>query len=76
MGAHTIGMADKSQSGFEGYWTPGEESVFNTTYYEAMIDPTLKWKNVVSFFLSCPFLSLGIDMQNILDKVGFERKLR
>jgi hypothetical protein len=41
-------MAEKGDSGFDGYWTPGQETVFNTTYYEAMIDPTLKWKNVVS----------------------------
>jgi hypothetical protein len=47
MGSHTIGMANRKESGFDGYWTPGEESVFNTTYYEAMIDPTLKWTNEV-----------------------------
>jgi|LakMenEpi03Aug12_release.lakeMendotaPanAssembly.Ray.scaffolds.fasta_scaffold1798487_1 hypothetical protein len=47
MGAHTIGMAKKNQGGFDGIWTPGEESTFNTTYYEAMIDPTLKWVNEV-----------------------------
>lgn len=40
-------MVEKIDSGFDGYWTPGEESVFNVTYYEAMIDPTLKWINEV-----------------------------
>jgi len=47
LGAHTIGMAEKKNSGFDGHWTPDEESVFNVTYYEAMIDPTLKWHNKV-----------------------------
>ena len=47
MGAHTIGEAQKKDSGFNGYWTPGQQDVFNTTYYEAMVDPTLKWKNKV-----------------------------
>ena len=47
MGSHTIGMAIRKESGFEGHWTPGQESVFNTTYYEAMIDPTLIWTNEV-----------------------------
>jgi hypothetical protein len=47
MGSHTIGESKKGQAGFEGVWTPGEESVFNTTYYEAMVDPMLKWKNKV-----------------------------
>jgi hypothetical protein len=50
MGAHTIGMVEKKDSGFDGYWTPGQESVFNTTYYEAMIDPTLKWINEVNLY--------------------------
>ena len=47
MGAHTIGQSTKQESGFNGIWTPGQESVFNTTYYQEMVDPTLKWKNKV-----------------------------
>ena len=58
LGAHTIGMMEKEVSGFDGYWTPGEESVFNTTYYEAMLDPTLKWKNVVRCHIKATFKSL------------------
>ena len=40
-------MAKRKNFGFDGIWTPGEEHVFNVTYYEAMIDPTLKWINEV-----------------------------
>ena len=47
MGAHTIGAAHKKSSGFDRHWTPGQQDVFNTTYYEAMVDPALKWKNMV-----------------------------
>ena len=54
MGAHTIGEAQKKDSGFNGYWTPGQQDVFNTTYYEAMVDPTLKWKNKVCTLLNKP----------------------
>ena len=51
MGAHTIGMAEKENSGFDGYWAgEDEDTVFNVTYYEVMIDPTLKWVNEVRSF--------------------------
>ena len=64
MGAHTIGMAEKSNSGFDGYWTPGEESVFNVTYYEAMIDPSLKWINEV-IILSPDYAYLSVKVPQI-----------
>ena len=41
-------MAKKGNSGFDGIWTPGQIDVFNTTYYEAMIDPLMPWANEVN----------------------------
>ena len=78
MGAHTIGHADKENSGFDGYWAgEEEESVFNVTYYEVMIDPTLKWVNEVKFsnieviYLFLVFLLKIFKLIVVLDKVVF-----
>ena len=46
MGAHTIGGAQKGY-GQNRYRTPGQQNVYNTNFYEAMVDPALKWKNMV-----------------------------
>ena len=49
MGAHTLGqLVPENTGGFKGFWTPGKEDVFNTTYYSNMISPKLHYVNVVS----------------------------
>jgi hypothetical protein len=51
MGAHTLGkLVPEHTGGFNGFWTPGKEDVFNTTYYKNMINPKLYYVNVVSNF--------------------------
>ena len=51
MGAHALGGAKKSQSGFNGYWTKGEKTRFDEKFYANMIDKEIDWKNVVSFII-------------------------
>ncbi len=50
MGAHSLGKASREDNGFDGVWTPGQETSFNVTYYENMIAKNLSYKNVVIFF--------------------------
>ena len=49
MGAHTLGGAKKSHSGFSGYWTKGEKTRFDEKFYSNMIDKTISWENVVGY---------------------------
>ena len=59
MGAHALGGAKKSQSGFNGYWTKGEKTRFDEKFYANMIDKEIDWKNVVSFYfirVNCNFV--------------------
>ena len=53
MGAHSLGKATRSQNGFDGVWTPNEETTMNTTYFENMVARNLTYKNVVKFVLHC-----------------------
>ena len=48
MGAHSLGKATRSQNGFDGVWTPNEETTMNTTYFENMVARNLTYKNVVN----------------------------
>jgi len=45
LGAHTLGNAELKNTGHTGFWTPGEDEVFNVTYYENMATRKLKWIN-------------------------------
>ena len=48
MGAHTLGqVVAEHTGGFVGFWTPGKEDVFNTTYFDLMISQQLHYVNVV-----------------------------
>jgi len=42
MGAHTVGAAHKSASGFEGKWTK-DSFAFNNDFYVVMLDKTNQW---------------------------------
>ena len=42
MGAHTVGRAHKSASGFEGKWTK-DSFAFNNDFYVVMLDKTNQW---------------------------------
>jgi hypothetical protein len=49
MGAHTLGrVTSEGSEGFAGIWTPGQENVFNTTYYDLMISGSLRYVNKVN----------------------------
>ena len=47
MGAHSLGMASKSNSGYQGIWTPGGQFSLDSDYYANMIDPNRTWQNKV-----------------------------
>ena len=47
MGAHSLGMASKSNSGYQGIWTPGGQFSLDSEYYANMIDPNRTWQNKV-----------------------------
>ena len=49
MGAHTLGEAEKENTGYDGEWTPGEENVFDNKYYKNMMQSSgIVWTAVVS----------------------------
>ena len=45
MGAHSLGMASKSNSGYQGIWIPGGQFSLDSDYYAHMIDPRITWFN-------------------------------
>ncbi len=47
MGAHSLGGAQRNNSGYAGKWTGPHNSGFNELYYLNMINATNKWTNVV-----------------------------
>ena len=48
MGAHSLGGAKLSNSGYTGVWTPGAANNFDNSFYKHMIDEKISWKNIVS----------------------------
>ena len=48
MGAHSLGKASREDNGFDGVWTPGQETAFNVTYYQNMVAKNLTYQNVVT----------------------------
>ena len=51
MGAHSLGMAEKSNSGYQGIWTPEARFSLDSAYYSAMIDPNVQWTNKVRKYI-------------------------
>ena len=49
MGAHTFGGANATFSGYAGMWVIGEAFMFNTKYYEMILDSSITFTNTVSF---------------------------
>jgi hypothetical protein len=47
MGAHSLGGAQRNNSGYAGKWTGPQNSGFNELFYLNMINATNKWTNVV-----------------------------
>lgn len=43
MGAHTLGRANTSNSGFEGVWIEDEADTFDNDYYMVLVDPSNNW---------------------------------
>ena len=52
LGAHSLGRTTLEHAGFNGVWTPKEETTMYVTYYQNMIAKNLTYKNVVSKILS------------------------
>ncbi len=49
LGAHNLGRANPDETGFSGAWVPGQETTFNTSFYQLMIANNLTYKNVVLY---------------------------
>ena len=47
MGAHGLGGAIRNQSGYEGAWTPGRDTLFNNELYQIMHEDIEKFYNGV-----------------------------
>merc|ERR1740128_1271050 len=45
MGAHTLGRASTSNSGFQGTWIANEADLFNNEFYKKLSDPDLTWRH-------------------------------
>jgi len=43
MGAHTLGNAEISNSGFHGTWVNNEQAYFSNQYYKNIVDDTISW---------------------------------
>jgi len=43
MGAHTLGNAEISNSGFHGTWVNNEQAYFSNQYYANIVDDTISW---------------------------------
>ena len=48
MGAHNLGGASRTNSGYSGLWTPGNKAKFNTEFYQHLANVDLTYDNVVS----------------------------
>lgn len=48
MGAHSLGRADRQNSGYSGTWTTDAGQLFNNEYYQLLINTDLTFNNVVS----------------------------
>ena len=48
MGAHSLGGALPTNSGYAGKWTGGQNPGFNELFYLNMVNATNKWVNTVS----------------------------
>jgi hypothetical protein len=49
LGAHTLGRAQRGNSGYEGAWVEGEGNRFDNRFYTLMLDKGVVWEKVVSF---------------------------
>jgi len=45
LGAHSYGGAARTQSGYNGLWTVGSASSFNTKFYQLLVDDSLTYDN-------------------------------
>ncbi len=43
LGAHTLGRANKENSGYSGPWVVDELRKFDNTFYKEMFDKNLTW---------------------------------
>jgi len=48
MGAHTFGGANATFSGYAGMWVIGEAFMFNTRYYEMILDSSITFTNTAT----------------------------
>ena len=52
MGAHGLGGAMRNQSGYEGAWTPGRDTLFNNELYKIMHEDIDKFYNGVLLIIT------------------------
>ena len=52
MGAHGLGGAIRNQSGYEGAWTPGRDTLFNNELYQIMDEDIDKFYNGVILIIN------------------------
>ena len=52
MGAHGLGGAMRNQSGYEGAWTPGRDTLFNNELYQIMHEDIDKFYNGVLLIIT------------------------
>merc|ERR1711997_123206 len=45
MGAHTLGNANRDDSGYSGSWTVDKPQYFNTGFYRLLVNTSLTWDN-------------------------------
>ena len=52
MGAHGLGGAIRNQSGYEGAWTPGRDTLFNNELYQIIDEDIDKFYNGVLLIIT------------------------
>ena len=79
MGAHSLGRTRKSNSGYEGSWTPTRENVFGNEFHRVLHDDIGLFHNevcfhiivlflyvIISFALNTIFTSLCANLKNLV----------
>ena len=71
MGAHGLGGAIRNQSGYEGAWTPGRDTLFNNELYQIMHEDIEKFYNgVLSIINSLIFKFIILTMKISLNPIS------
>ena len=71
MGAHGLGGAIRNQSGYEGAWTPGRDTLFNNELYQIMHEDIEKFYNgVLSIINSLIFKLIFLTMKISLNLIS------